>query len=50
LSGHPDDSLIIRIWHEITVDAIDSRASDIHIEAGLPQYEYHSLWSQSHQL
>ena len=33
--GHPDDSLIIRIWYEITVDAIDSRASDIHIEVGL---------------
>ena len=35
MSGHPDDSLIIRIWYEITVNAIDSRASDIHIEAGL---------------
>jgi type II secretory ATPase GspE/PulE/Tfp pilus assembly ATPase PilB-like protein len=34
LSINQDDSLIIRIWHEITVNAIDSRASDIHIEAG----------------
>ena len=29
-----DDSLIIRIWYEIALYAIDSRASDIHIEAG----------------
>jgi type IV pilus assembly protein PilB len=34
LSVNHDDSLIIRIWHEIAVNAIDSRASDIHIEAG----------------
>ena len=34
MSINQDDSLIIRIWHEITVNAIDSRASDIHIEAG----------------
>ncbi len=30
-----DDSLIIRIWYEIALQAIDSRASDIHIEAGI---------------
>lgn len=30
-----DDSLIIRTWHEIAVHALTSRASDIHIEAGL---------------
>ena len=30
-----DDSLIIRIWYEIALHAIDSRASDIHIEAGI---------------
>ena len=34
MSVNHDDSLIIRIWHEIAVNAIDSRASDIHIEAG----------------
>lgn len=34
MSINQDDSLIIRIWHEIAVNAIDSRASDIHIEAG----------------
>jgi hypothetical protein len=32
-----DDSLIIRIWYEIALNAIDSRASDIHIEAGTQQ-------------
>ena len=30
-----DDSLIIRIWYEIALQALDSRASDIHIEAGI---------------
>ena len=34
MSANHDDSLIIRIWHEIAVNAMDSRASDIHIEAG----------------
>jgi len=34
LSGVQDDSLIIRTWHEIAVNALESRASDIHIEAG----------------
>ena len=34
MSGTHDDSLIIRTWHEIAVDALESRASDIHIEAG----------------
>lgn len=29
-----DDSLIIRTWFEIAVHALNSRASDIHIEAG----------------
>ena len=29
-----DDSLIIRTWHEITINAIQARATDIHIEAG----------------
>lgn len=29
-----DDSLIVRTWHEIAVNALDARASDIHIEAG----------------
>ena len=29
-----DDSLIIRTWYEIAVHALESRASDIHIEAG----------------
>ena len=28
------DSHIIRTWHEITVDALHNRATDIHIEAG----------------
>ncbi len=32
-----DDSLIIRTWHEITVNALHSRATDIHIEAGLQE-------------
>jgi type IV pilus assembly protein PilB len=35
LSIPHDDSLIIRIWYEIALQAIDSRASDIHIEAGI---------------
>ncbi|MBU3576806.1 GspE/PulE family protein [Polynucleobacter sp. UK-Kesae-W10] len=30
-----DDSLIIRTWYEIAAHAIQARASDIHIEAGL---------------
>lgn len=34
MSVSHDDSLIIRIWYEIALHAIDSRASDIHIEAG----------------
>jgi type IV pilus assembly protein PilB len=34
LSNAHDDSLIIRTWHEIAVNALESRASDIHIEAG----------------
>jgi len=34
LSSTHDDSLIIRTWHEIAVNALESRASDIHIEAG----------------
>ena len=34
MSINHDDSIIIRIWHEIAVNALDSRASDIHIEAG----------------
>jgi type IV pilus assembly protein PilB len=34
LSGNHDDSLIIRTWHEVATQAIASRASDIHIEAG----------------
>lgn len=29
----PDDSLIIRTWYEIAANAINARASDIHIEA-----------------
>lgn len=29
-----DDSLIIRTWHEISINALHSRATDIHIEAG----------------
>ena len=34
MSKPHDDSLIIRTWHEIAVNALQSRASDIHIEAG----------------
>ncbi|MEI6182130.1 MAG: GspE/PulE family protein [Polynucleobacter sp.] len=34
MSSTHDDSLIIRTWHEIAVNALESRASDIHIEAG----------------
>ncbi len=34
MSSTHDDSLIIRTWHEIAVNALQSRASDIHIEAG----------------
>lgn len=33
MSSTNDDSLIIRTWHEISVHALDARASDIHIEA-----------------
>ena len=29
-----DDSFIIRTWHEITINALQARATDIHIEAG----------------
>ena len=29
-----DDSLIIRTWYEIAVNALHARASDVHIEAG----------------
>ena len=32
--GTHDDSLIVRTWFEIAVNALNSRASDIHIEAG----------------
>jgi type II secretory ATPase GspE/PulE/Tfp pilus assembly ATPase PilB-like protein len=35
LSVAQDDSLIIRTWYEITAHALDARASDIHIEAGV---------------
>jgi type II secretory ATPase GspE/PulE/Tfp pilus assembly ATPase PilB-like protein len=35
LTNSHDDSLIIRTWYEIAVNALESRASDIHIEAGL---------------
>ena len=35
MSNQHDDSLIIRTWHEIAVTALQSRASDIHIEAGV---------------
>lgn len=35
MSVSHDDSLIIRIWYEIALQAINSRASDIHIEAGI---------------
>jgi len=34
LTSLQDDSLIIRTWHEISVNALHSRATDIHIEAG----------------
>ena len=34
MSNPHDDSLIIRTWHEIAVTALESRATDIHIEAG----------------
>lgn len=34
MSIDTDDTLIIRTWYEITANALDSRASDIHIEAG----------------
>jgi type IV pilus assembly protein PilB len=34
LSSVHDDSLIIRTWYEIAVNALHARASDIHIEAG----------------
>ncbi|AWW43928.1 GspE/PulE family protein [Polynucleobacter paneuropaeus] len=33
MSQFEDDSFIIRAWHEITVTALQSKASDIHIEA-----------------
>jgi type II secretory ATPase GspE/PulE/Tfp pilus assembly ATPase PilB-like protein len=35
LSATQDESLIVRTWFEITVNALNSRASDIHIEAGV---------------
>ena len=35
MSDAHDESIIIRTWHEIAVNALESRASDIHIEAGL---------------
>ena len=35
MSETHDESIIIRTWHEIAVNALESRASDIHIEAGL---------------
>ena len=35
MSNQHNDSLIIRTWHEIAVTALQSRASDIHIEAGV---------------
>ena len=34
MSDAHDESIIIRTWHEIAVNALESRASDIHIEAG----------------
>ena len=34
MSSAHDDSLIIRTWYEIAVNALHARASDIHIEAG----------------
>ena len=33
MNNSQDDSLIIRTWHDITVKALHSRATDIHIEA-----------------
>ena len=35
MSVASDDSLIIRTWYEIAAHALDARASDIHIEAGI---------------
>nr|WP_231969899.1 ATPase, T2SS/T4P/T4SS family [Polynucleobacter necessarius] len=35
MSVSADDSLIIRTWYEIADHAIDARASDVHIEAGV---------------
>ena len=35
MSLSTDDSLIIRTWYEIAAHALDARASDIHIEAGV---------------
>ena len=35
MSVAQDDSLIIRTWYEIAAHALDARASDIHIEAGV---------------
>ena len=35
MSVADDDSLIIRTWYEIATHALDARASDIHIEAGI---------------
>jgi type IV pilus assembly protein PilB len=37
LNNNHEDSLIIRIWHEVATQAIAARASDIHIEAGQQQ-------------
>ena len=34
MSNTQDESLIVRTWFEITVNALNSGASDIHIEAG----------------
>lgn len=35
MSGTQDESLIVRTWFEIAVHALNSGASDIHIEAGV---------------
>jgi type II secretory ATPase GspE/PulE/Tfp pilus assembly ATPase PilB-like protein len=35
LNATQDESLIVRTWFEITVNALNSGASDIHIEAGV---------------
>ena len=35
MSATQDESIIIRTWFEIAVNALNSRASDIHIEAGV---------------